>query len=90
MQVPDNVVSGAVTGTGAALQLPNVPCRLIYFQAKSNNASDIVIGGSTVASGANGLVLAAGDVLPAMLADNLNRFFVFGAVGTVLHYVVIR
>lgn len=91
MQVPDNVVSGAVTCDGAVKQLPDVPCRMVYLQAKTGNSGAVVVGGSTVASGVNGVVLAAGTVFPvAILVDNLKRLYVFGANNDVLHYMVCR
>lgn len=90
MQVPDNVVSGAVTCTGALVRLPDIPCRLVYLQAKGANAGDITIGGSSITSGVGGMVLAAGDMMPSMLVDNLSRLYVFGANNDVLHYLVIR
>ncbi len=90
MQVPDNVVSGAVTCLGSRVRLPDVPCRLVYLQAKGSNSAAITVGGDTITSGVGGMVLTAGSFFPALLVDNLNRLYVFGANNDILHYLVIR
>lgn len=90
MQVPDNVVSGTVSCDGTTKRLPDVPCRLVYFQASFDNAVNITIGGEEVQDGSAGLVLEPGEKTPAVLVDNLNRFYVYGQEEDSLDYVVIR
>lgn len=90
MQVPDNVVSGTVEIDVSPTRFPNVPCRLVYIQANPDNSGVVVIGDADIMTTARGLVLQPGDILPAMLVDNLRQFYINGANGDFVNYLVIR
>ncbi len=91
MQVPDNVVSGEVECiAGESTRLDDVPCRLVYLQASAENTGNITLGGNEVDDGSRGLVIEPGEKLPSMLVDNLNRFYMYGAEGDRIFYMVIR
>lgn len=76
-----NPQSGELAGSVAAVQMPDVPCRMVRFKAHSDNAGNVYIGGAgvTVANGATdtttGLQLDAGDDTGWIATDNLNRFY---------------
>ena len=46
--VYQSVVSGELQGSTSALQLPDIPCRLVVFTALSDNAGAVYLGGAGV------------------------------------------
>jgi len=82
MEVYNAGTSGELAGSATALQMPNVPCRMVCFKAQYGNAGRVYIGFSasiTVAAGTTdtttGLELSAGDITPWLPASNLNLFW---------------
>ena len=72
---------GELQGSATALQLPDVPCRLVRFKAAYDNAGRVYLGGSgvTKADGTtdvtSGLQLNAGDDTGWIPVLNLNQFY---------------
>jgi len=81
MEAHNKVQTGELQGSATALQMPNIPCRLVCFKAQADNAGDVYIGaaGVTVPDGTtditSGLLLAPGDVSPWIPITNLNLFY---------------
>ncbi len=75
------IASGELQGSTTALQLPNIPCMAVLFKANTNNAGNVYLGstGVTKSDGTTdittGLQLTAGDTLPWLPIDNLNRLY---------------
>ncbi len=75
------VQSGELAGSATALQMPDIPCRMVMFQALNTNAGDVYIGGSgvTVADGTTdtttGYELKASAQTPWLPVLNLNVFY---------------
>jgi len=73
--------SGEQAGSVTAVQLPDVPARLIYIKAVASNAGNVYIGfaGVTKVDGTTdtttGWELDAGEEWGPLPLDNLNRLF---------------
>lgn len=77
----DAMVCGELQGSATALQLPNIPCRMVWFKALADNAGNVYLGGSgvTVADGTtdttSGIELDAGDMIGPIPIVNLNLLY---------------
>ena len=77
----DSVASGALAGSVSALQLPDIPCRAVFFTAIASNAGKVYLGGPgvTVPDGTtdttSGIELQAGDMTPFIPISNLNKLY---------------
>ena len=78
----DSVASGALAGSVSALQLPDIPCRAVFFTALASNAGKAYLGGPgvTIPSDSttdttSGIELQAGDMTPFIPISNLNKLF---------------
>ncbi len=75
------VFSGELQGSATALQLPNIPCTMVWFSALSSNAGNVYLGGAgvTVADGTTdvttGLEITPGMVIGPIPIDNLSRLY---------------
>ena len=73
--------SGELTGSGTALQLPDINCRGVVFKAEWANTGYVYIGkaGVTTRAGTTnttcGMQLAAGESSPFMPCGNLDEFY---------------
>lgn len=73
--------TGELAGSATAVQMPDVPCRMVMFKAHTDNSGNVYIGASTVtvADGVTdvttGLQLDAGDSSPWLLVPNLNKLY---------------
>ena len=76
------IQSGEKSGSATAVQLPDIPCRVVAFSAFSTNAGSVWLGGAgvTVANGTtdttSGLELQAGDMTQFIPVDNINVFYI--------------
>lgn len=61
------------------LQLPDLPCEMIWFKAASSNAGTVYIGGDDVSS-VTGVGLVAGDVWGPVPITNTNLYWYIGTV----------
>ena len=82
-QVADALVSGEVSGSVTAKQLPDVECKLAWLQAASNNAGYVTLctsSGATMPDGTtdvtSGIQLAAGDMVGPWPIPNLNKIWI--------------
>ena len=77
----DSVASGELQGSATALQLPDIPCRAVFFTAIASNAGKVCLGGPgvTLPDGTtdttSGIELQAGDMTPFIPISNLNKLF---------------
>ena len=77
----DSVASGELQGSASALQLPDIPCRAVFFTAIASNAGKVYLGGPgvTVPDGTtdttSGIELQAGDMTPFIPTSNLNKLY---------------
>ena len=77
----DSVASGELQGSAAALQLPDIPCRAVFFTAVASNAGKVYLGGPAVTAPdgttdtTSGIELQAGDMTPFIPISNLNKLF---------------
>ena len=78
----DSVASGALAGSVSALQLPDIPCRAVFFTALASNAGKAYLGGPgvTIPSDSttdttSGIELQAGDMTPFIPISNLNKLY---------------
>lgn len=77
----ETVVSGERQGSATAVQLPDVPARLIYISALASNAGDVYLGaaGVTVPDGTtdttSGLELNPGETIGPLALNNLNQLY---------------
>ena len=77
----DSVASGELQGRASALQLPDIPCRAVFFTAIASNAGKVYLGGPgvTVPDGTtdttSGIELQAGDMTPFIPISNLNKLY---------------
>ena len=78
----DSVASGALAGSVSALQLPDIPCRAVFFTALASNVGKAYLGGPgvTIPSDSttdttSGIELQAGDMTPFIPISNLNKLF---------------
>ena len=77
----DSVASGELAGSATALQLPDIPCRAVFFTALAGNAGKVYLGGPgvTVPDGTtdttSGIELQAGDMTPFIPISNLNKLY---------------
>ena len=96
IEVFPNILCGELQGSATALQMPDVPCRMVKFKALEDNASGVYVGkvGVTVADGTTdtttGFELEAGEDTGWLLTDNLNRFYrICDASGDDLTYIAL-
>jgi len=75
---------GLVTGTYAISQLPDIPCSMVRFKARSSNAGSIFIGSQYTTGSVFSMPyeLDAGDDTGWFETDNLNRYYQGGSSGT--------
>ena len=77
-----SVVSGERQGSATAVQLPNVPCQMVWISAATSNAGDVYLGASgvTVPDGTtdttSGLELNPGDMVGPLPINNLNLLYI--------------
>jgi len=78
----DSVASGALAGSVSALQLPDIPCRAVFFTALASNVGKAYLGGPgvTIPSDSttdttSGIELQAGDMTPFIPISNLNKLY---------------
>lgn len=95
-QVYSTVVSGELAGSATAVQMPDIPCRLVTFKALASNAGNVYIGGAgvTIPNGStdttSGIHLAAGE-RETFYIDNLNKFYrICDNAGDDVCYLVMR
>lgn len=93
----NTVLSGELAGSATALQMPDVPCRMVKFKAENDNAGNVYIGaiGVTVADGATdtttGFQLDAGEDTGWVLISNLNLCYrICDNAGDDLTYIALR
>lgn len=74
--------TGELQGSLTALQMPDIPCRMVMFKASYDNVGKVYIGSSasvTVANGVTdittGIQLSPGDQTPWLPAPNLNLYW---------------
>ncbi len=91
------ILSGEVSGSVTAKQLPTVRSYLISIKAENGNAGDVYLGisGVTVADGTTdtttGLELSAGETTGWIPASNLNLFYIIcDNAGDDITYMVIN
>lgn len=82
MEVYTRVRTGELQGSATALQLPDIPCRMVWFKAEAANAGNVYLGFSsaeTVVDGTTdvttGIQLDAGDLIGPIPVMNLNYFY---------------
>lgn len=90
------VHTGELAGATSATALPDVPCKLARFKARSDNAGSVYLGGAgvTVPDGTTdtttGIELDAGDDTGWLPIDNLNRLYrISDNAGDDLTYMVL-
>lgn len=77
-------VSGEVSGSVAAKQLPNIICRLVWFSAPKANGASVYLGGAgvTIPDGVtdatSGSEIEAGETVGPFPALNVNQFYIIG------------
>jgi len=77
----DTVVSGELAGSATALQLPDIPCKMVKFKAVIGNAGNVYLGGAgvTVVDGTtdttSGYELDAGESTDWIPVTNLNKLY---------------
>jgi len=77
----DSVASGELQGSATALQLPDIPCRAVFFTAIASNAGKVYLGGPGVTAPdgttdtTSGIELQAGDMTPFIPISNLNKLY---------------
>ena len=75
------VLCGELQGSASALQLPNIPCQMVQFNALASNAGNVYLGksGVTAADGTTdvttGLQIAPGKGTGWIPVANLNVFY---------------
>lgn len=95
------IASGEIRGSTISEKLPDVPCALVKFKARSSNSGSAFIGftsdtgGLTVPEGNNdttsGFELAPGDDSGWIPIDNLNKFYrICNTDGDNLTYLALR
>jgi hypothetical protein len=90
------IVCGELQGSATALQLPNIPCSMVYIRAVGSNSGNVYIGGAgvTVPDGTTdvttGIELDAGQCLP-FFVNNLNVLYcICDNAGDDLTYIAYR
>jgi hypothetical protein len=73
--------TGELAGSATALQLPDIPCTMVWFSALSSNAGNVYLGGAgvTVPDGTtdvtSGLEITPGMIVGPLPIDNLKRLY---------------
>lgn len=81
MEVYNTVQTGELAGSATAVQMPDIPCRMVLFKAAGDNAGNVYIGAAGVTAGdgstdaTTGLQLAAGQFSPWLPVHNLNLLY---------------
>lgn len=98
-EIYNRVVSGELQGSAdgtTPTQMPDVPCRLVWFKAEAANATNVYIGGPavTVVDGTtdllSGIQLDAGNLIGPIPISNLNLlWYVTDATGDDLTYLAV-
>jgi hypothetical protein len=76
-----NAKSGELQGSATALQMPDIPCRMVMFKAVQSNVGNVYIGGAavTVVDGTtdttSGFELGPGEQTPWFPCHSLNIFY---------------
>lgn len=91
------IVTGELQGSTSALQLPDIPCGMVYLTATPSNAGNVYIGGDSTVTVDNGttdtttgLLIAPGQTR-VFFVDNLNRLYrICNNAGDDLTYLVHR
>lgn len=82
MEVYNRVTSGVVAGSATAVQLPDIPCRMVVLVAETDNSGNVYVGGGGVTipggtgNATGGIPLAAGDQLGPLPLSNLNLLYI--------------
>jgi hypothetical protein len=92
------IVTGEISGTITAKQLPDIPCSKVKIKAVRSNSGNVYIGGANVtkvAGGANnetaGYELDAGEETDWLPIDNLNKLYrICDNAGDELVYIAFR
>ena len=92
------LISGERGGSTSAVQLPNVPGRMVKLKARFNNPGRVYIGGANTLTKADGntdttsgMELSAREETGWLPLDNLNRIWVvMDSVSDAIQYLVIR
>lgn len=77
----EGVKSGELAGSATALQLPDIPCRMVWFTGVVSNAGNVYLGGAGVTKPdgttdvTTGIEIDAGVTIGPIPVDNLNRFY---------------
>ena len=89
--------SGERAGSASAVQLPDVPCQMVWIKAVNSNAGNVYIGfsGVTVVDGTtdttSGFELDAGEVIGPLPIHNLNQLYLIGDnAGDDVTYLILR
>ena len=70
-------------------QLPDLPCEMVWFKARSANTGTIYIGGNDVSS-LTGIELSAGDAWGPIPIKNTNLYWIVGTIaGDRLQYQIV-
>lgn len=91
-------LTGEIGGEITSKQCPDIPCSMVRFKARSDNATNVYLGTSTNVSkpngaddGNTGYELAAGDDTGWIPIDNVNRFWIIcDAEGDDLTFLALR
>jgi len=78
----NSLVSGEVSGSATAKNLPSIPCRLALIQAEHDNVGRVFWGGPGVTKPdgitdtTSGLPLAASSFSPWLPIENLSQLYI--------------
>lgn len=91
------IATGELAGSTSAAQLPDVPCQMVCFHARDDNAGNVYIGGPGVTKpdgttdATTGYHLDAGEQTPWISLGNLNQLYrICDNAGDDLTYISIR
>jgi hypothetical protein len=74
MEIYNFVKSGNLAGSTSTVQMPDIPCRKIWFQAQSDNIGNVYIGGAGVTKTIS-LKLPKSELLGPIEVENLSTFY---------------
>lgn len=73
---------GELQGSATALQLPDIPCKLVTFRARQDNAGSVYLGGVSgvtkpdgTTDATTGIEVDAGEQTPWIPIPNLNLLY---------------
>jgi len=92
-----SVVTGELSGSVTAVQLPNIPCSKVNIKAQVSNTGNVYIGkaGVTIPDGSNdettGFELDSGQETGWIWIDNLNKLYrISDNAGDDLTYIAVK